>query len=159
MKDQSAQSLNNMTMLFLDKVIEKDDLPGFIIRFAVQLEKRSYVQPREFFEKLSDFESAELAFIVAGAISYLVRKDVDDQKHYKDLYLATLCASLLARAEGKIEIVNDDLEEFIGGIVDLTRIHMLHRKGTIVANYENFTIFETNRPLFTLKPDQNEQAK
>lgn len=147
-----------MTVLMLKTIIEKDDLPGFIVRFAVQLDKRSYVKPREFFEKLSDFESAELAIIVAGTINYLVREDVNDQKHYRDIYLATLCASLLARAEGKIEVENDDIDELLGGIIDLTRIHMLHRKGTVIANYENFTIFETTRPLFTLKPAQDEQA-
>lgn len=129
--------------------------PGYAIRFAQQLKTRKYIHPKEFFEYLSDYETEELLQLAKEYTIFYEESQHDFDKYKSSAYKIISCAALLAKAEGESIIPFSEVKLYSNIFCNLILLHSLSKKGIIKVNYENFTIFGTDRPLFDVINNEN----
>lgn len=141
----------------LDMVINDQKNPGYMIRFAQQLKRRTYIHPREFFEYLTKHEIEELLELSNQAVVFLRQSETDYDKYKGSASKILDCAALLAKAEGESVLPFEVMQIYCGNFMSLLAIHKFGYLGVVKPKYENFTVFGTNRELFD-KSDEGKDA-
>lgn len=145
--------------LDLKNFVNTQSNPGYFIRFAQQLIIRRYVHPKEFFEYLSDYETDELLEIAKECSIFYGQSQHDFDKYRSSAIQMTNGMLLLAKAEGESVVSFIQARLCCDIFCNLILLHNLSKKGIIKANYENFTVFGTTKPLFDVINNDNKPAE
>lgn len=141
--------------ILTDLVVNNQNNPGYMIRFANQLKKRRYIHPREFFEYLSKHELEELLEKSNEALIYLKKSQSDYDKFRASASVIFSCTALLLKAEGESTVPLHLMETYCANFMSLLAIHKFGYLGVVKPKYENFTVFGTDRELFDKKDDDS----
>lgn len=141
--------------LKLDKIINNQEYPGYIIKFAQQLKLRTYVHPKEFFINLTKYESKELIETGLFAFEWFKRTDSNWNMYHSNSRDIMAIAMLLAKAEGESLVEHMNMIQYCMNLLGLIVIHRNHLEGVIVAKYDNFTVLGTNRNFFDVKKEDS----
>lgn len=146
-------------ILNLDGYINNQLNPGYNIRFALQLKSRRYIHPKEFFEYLSDYETEEILQLAKEYTIFMSESQYDFDKYRSSVFKIVQCAHLLAKSEGESIVSFQETRFYADNFCTLILLHSLSNKGIIKANYENFTVFGTDKPLFDIINNENKPAE
>ena len=135
-------------LLDLDRILKSEELPSYVIKAAQHLKSNNYLPAGEFFCKLDDVEVYELSNAFDNIRSKNYRQfTISDSQQEKDLKVITLLCFLLAVGEGEVGMNPDLLPSLMTNLEVLTIVENFHRKQTVEAFHQNYSLFDVSRPI------------
>ena len=135
-------------LLNLDRVLESEELPSYVVKAAQYLKSNNYLSAGEFFCKLDDVEVYELSNAFDNIRSKNYRQfTINDSQQEKDLKVITLLCFLLAAGEGEVGLNPDLLPGLMTNLELLAIVENLYRKQTVEVFHQNYSLFDVSKPI------------